>query len=115
MFKLQQSDSYSWPIKVKMPTDGGRFIEQTFDAVFKRLPASKTKELVEAESMNDIEFAKSVIVGWKGITDDNGAEVPFSEGTRDALLDVPSVATAIVEAYLMSASGQKDGAKRKNS
>ncbi len=115
MFKLQQSESYSWPIKVKMPADGGRFIEQSFDAVFKRLPATKTKELIESENMTDIEFAKAVIVGWKGITNDDGGEITFTDGTRDALLDVPSVATAIVEAYLMSASGHGNGAKRKNS
>jgi len=119
MFKLQQSENYSWPVKVKVPVDGGLFIEQTFDAVFKRLAASKTKELVGSENMNDIEFAKSVLIGWKGVTDDSGNDVPFSDGTRDSLLDVPSVATAVVESYLMSSSGmsssgQGDGAKRKN-
>jgi hypothetical protein len=112
MFKLSQSDSYSWPVKVSLPTDGGRFIEQTFDAVFKRLSQSKIKEMLAVEGGTDSEFCKDILIGWKGITDDNGAEIPFSEDARDKLLDVPSVANATVEAYVTSASGK--GAKRKN-
>ena len=36
-FILAQSDSYSWPVTVEFPVDGGRFEKQTFDAEFKRL------------------------------------------------------------------------------
>ncbi len=111
MFKLAQSDSYSWPVKISIPADGGKYLEQSFDAVFKRVPQSKIKEMLESETMTDIDFCKEVLVGWKGITGDNQADVPFSDEARDKLLDVPAVATATVEAYIHSIKG---AAKRKN-
>lgn len=114
MFKITKSDTYSWPVKVKIPTDGGRFHEETFDAVFKRHPASFTKELASREDVTDQDFAKQIVVGFSGIVDDSGAEIPFSESALNKLLEVPAVASALVIAYLESASGQGGGAKRKN-
>ncbi len=116
MFKIQKSENYSWPVKVKIPVDGGRYHEETFDAIFKRLPASKTRELIDSENMTDTDFAKNVLVDWKGVTDDKGVEIPFSESAMAQLLDVPAVALAVVEAYLISANGggASGGAKRKN-
>ncbi len=112
MFKLSLSETYSWPVAVKLPVDGGKFITQTFDGVFKRLGNLAMKEEINRENTNDIEYAKNVLVGWTGITDDDGAEVPFSEAARDKLLDIAAVAAAVVEAHVLSASGQ--GVKRKN-
>jgi len=111
MFKLSLSETYTWPVQVKLPVDGGKFLIQTFDAVFKRGSQTHIKELLAAEGISDVDFSRDVLVGWKGITDDAGNEVPFSEGARDRLLDVPAVSAAIVEAFVLSASGQ---AKRKN-
>jgi len=51
-----------------------------------------------------------VLVGWAGINDDDGKEVPFSQGALERLLDVPMLATAIATAYFSSLSG----VKRKN-
>ncbi len=113
MFTLDQDDSYTWPIKVSLAANGGRFIEQTFDAIFKRNTQTKIKEMLNAEEASDFSFAQDVLVGWKGINDKSGADIPFSEGARDKLLDVPAVANAIVQAYIDSSLNK--GAKRKNS
>ena len=37
-FVLKVSDSYSWPITLVLPVDGGRREKHTFDGEFKRLP-----------------------------------------------------------------------------
>ena len=112
-FILAQSDSYSWPVTVEFPVDGGRFEKQTFDAEFKRLPQSRIEQVIErsnTDTIKDAEFAREVIAGWKGVTDAKGADVPYSNEALGKLLDVPLVAGAIVQAFFASLTG----AKRKN-
>lgn len=110
MLVITKSDSYLWPIKLDLPVDGGKWETQTFDARFKRLTQSRIMEVKgNVAETSDAAFAKEILVGWAGITDD-GQEVPFSEGMRDRLFDVPGFIGAVIRAYFESL----DGAKRKN-
>lgn len=117
-FVLSQSDSYSWPVSFDVPTDGGRHELQTFDGQFKRLPQSWigpiVAELQQIEDLADLEriteIAKEILIGWAGVTSDDGAEIPYSERALNQLLEVPLLAVAIVKAYMDSIKG----AKRKN-
>ena len=112
-FVLKQSDTYSWPVTFDIPIDGGRHERQTFDGEFKRLPQSRIREigkLIEDGETLDSAIAAEVLVGWSGVTDADGKDVPFSQKALEQLLDVPLLATAIVMAYFASLQG----AKRKN-
>lgn len=113
MFKIVQSPTYTWPVTFNIPVDGGRAEKQTFDGMFKRISQSRIEELrlqIERGEITDSNLAREVLVGWKGVLDDSGEEMPFSEGARDMLLDVPLVASAVVVSFLESLSG----ARRKN-
>jgi hypothetical protein len=113
MFILKHSPTYFWPVKVEVPVSGGKYERHTFDAEFRRLSQSRMLEiggLIEKSQITDVELAREVLAGWKGVQDDGGSEVPYSEGARDSLLDIPLVAAAVVMAFFESASG----AKRKN-
>ena len=117
-FVLKQSDTYSWPVSFDVPVDGGRHERQTFDGEFKRLPQSKIGPMVaELQKVDDLgeleritEIAKDVLVGWSGINDDDGKEIPFSQKALEQLLEVPFLAVAVLKAYMDSIKG----AKRKN-
>lgn len=112
-FVLSQSDSYSWPVAVEFPVDGGRFDRQTFDAQFKRLPQDRIRQIwdqIQANELDDDGLCNEVLVGWTGVQDGKGSEVPYSEKARKDLLRVPLVAAAIVGAWLDSLSK----ARRKN-
>jgi hypothetical protein len=117
-FVLKQSDTYSWPVAFDVPVDGGRHERQTFDGEFKRLPQSKVGPMVaELQRLEDLseldritELAAEVLVGWSGVSDDNGKEIPFSQGALEQLLEVPLLSVAILKAYMDSIKG----AKRKN-
>lgn len=112
MFKIAQSPEYVWPVSVQLPTDGGRSEKANFDATFRRISQTRMDEIrkgITAGDINDADLAREVLVGWKGVVDDGG-EVPYSEGARDRLLDIPMVSSAIVMALLESLSG----ARRKN-
>lgn len=112
MFKIVQTQTYSWPVSVEFPTDKGRVEKAQFDIEFKRLSQTRLNEIrdsIEKGTTTDIELAREVIMGWDGITDENGP-VPYSESAREQLLDVPLVASAIIMALFSSIAG----AKRKN-
>lgn len=110
-FVLKQSDSYSWPVTFELPVDGGRREKQTFDAQFKRMPQKWIRDIakkIDADKVTDLDVAGEVVVGWSGVTDDDGKDIPFSQKALDQLLDVPTLASAIVVAYFSSVTGVKE-------
>lgn len=114
MFVLSKGASYSWPVNVSVPVSGGKFEKKVFDITFKRVSQSRLQEILGAEDLkniSDASFCKEIVMGWKGIVDESGAEVPFSIENLEALLDVPMVAKSIVTTYLETIAGQ---AKSKN-
>jgi len=121
-FVLKQSSSYVWPVTVKLPINGGKFEKQTFDAEFKRLPQTRINKLqveVQArvkssernetadDSISDQSIAEELLIGWSGVLDEDGDEVPFTESMKQQLLDIPTMATAIIVAYFDSLIGVK--------
>jgi len=121
-FVLKQSASYTWPITLILPVDGGRREKHTFDGEFKRPPQTRINEIVrlaremergrlnEDDALEDQDAAREVLAGWSGVVDDDGKEVPFSDGTLTQLLEIPTVAGQIVRAWFESL----EVAKRKN-
>ncbi len=108
MFVISQSDSYTWPVKVKIPIDGGRFSEQPFTAKFKRLHTSRIEQAMEAKDQPVADFCKEVMIGWSGVKESSdGPEMPFSTEALEKLLEVPTVALAIFMAWCESVSGGK--------
>lgn len=119
MFVLTRDHAYDWPVDVKVPVDGGRFETRAFTARF-RIPAKarmdelfRTSGSATAKAFpNDFDLAREVLVGWKDVEDETGGPLAFDDQNRDALLSVPYVLSAIIEAYLGSLYGQ--AARRKN-
>jgi hypothetical protein len=121
-FVLKQSATYTWPITLIIPMDGGRRDKHTFDGEFRRLPQSRINEIIrlaraaergrlnDDEELLDQDAAKEILAGWSGVVDDDAKEVPYSEGALAQLLDIPTVAGQIVRAWFDSL----DVAKRKN-
>lgn len=124
MFVIDLSESYRWPVPVDVPEDG-RHKTMKFDGEFKRLPQDRVNELYEAMRarlvamqageptdglIDDREIADEVLIGWSGIKDAEGEEVPYSEGMKTKLMNVPRVAASVVTAWGESIQG----AKRKN-
>lgn len=116
-FVLNQSQSYSWPVSIQLPADGGKREKSTFDALFKRLPQSRINEIQQLvqqrikaaergeeldNGVTDQTIAAEILVGWSGILDADGDDVPYSEAVKAQLLDVPMMAGALIEAYFTS-------------
>lgn len=103
MFKLVQADYfYFWPVKISVPVDGGKHEEKTIDLKFKRLPQSeydKALDEIAKGNIKSIEFAKSLIVGWKNVVDEENAEVPFSDESLNLFLEIPNAAIMVFKEY----------------
>jgi hypothetical protein len=121
-FVLKRSESYTWPVTVDIPIDGGRFKRESFDVEFARLPQTRVHELQIAAAkvksalergydleglVTDQEIASEIVVGWNGILDEDGEEIKFSQSSKTELLDIAAVAAAIVSAFSDSISKAK--------
>lgn len=110
-FVIKQSDSYAWPVTLEVPGDG-RHEKFTFDVEFKRVGQTRINELVKGGTeglISDRQTCEELVVGWKGVSDDNG-DLAFSQKALASVLDIAGVERAIVVAWIESLSG----AKRKN-
>lgn len=105
-FKINKRPSYTWPVVYKLPIDGGKHETSTFDVDFKYLPQSELKKMLSDPAGNDIDFCKTVVVGWKNVMDKT-EEIPFSESALEQILEEPGLAKCIASAYLESHAGAK--------
>jgi hypothetical protein len=119
-FVLKQSASYTWPVPLLIPVDGGRREKFSFDAEFKRLPQSRINEIIKLaraleigrsddETLDDKTAVKEILIGWSGVTDDSAKEIPFSEAALEQLLELPTIAGQIVTAWFKSMEVAKKG------
>lgn len=114
MFKLNQSATFEWPVKWKMPGDG-KMLDCTFTGVFKRCDTEQMKAVFEAADgtrRDDDAVARDVLVDWKHVQGEDGAPLAFSGPALDTLLRVVGARPAIVTAFIDAMSG---GLDRKNS
>lgn len=116
-FVLKQSETFVWPVTFEIPNEC-RHEKQTFDGEFKRLPQSKVGQMVaelnrfdEVGDLDNItEMARDVLVGWSGVQDGKGNEIPFSQKALNEMLEIPLLAASILRTYFDSIKG----GKRKN-
>ena len=121
-FVLKQSSTYTWPVTLILPVNGGRREKHTFDAEFRRLPQTRINEIVKLarlqergkldddEELRDQDAAKEILAGWSNVVDDDGEEIPFSDARLTELVEIPTVAGQIVRAWFESL----EVAKKKN-
>lgn len=130
-FVLDRKPYYVWPVTFEVPADGGKWERQSFDGHFARLGQERVNHLLEAvqrritavrrgepldddlAELTDIAIADEILIGWGGITDEDGNEVPFTAQTKARVLGVETVAAAVVSAWAESLQGSQ--AKKRTS
>ena len=96
---------YDWQVTVETP-DKGKFKQETFTAKFKNIGRKAFAKLVEEQ--DDEDFVKSVLVGWSGIKDEEGNDVPFDEDNLEAVMENHYIVQAIIVAYGESMKGASE-------
>jgi hypothetical protein len=119
---LQRNPTFTWPISYRERTDGGRYRQHNFTAVFKRLPQSELEEIqlsyqrlksdvsrdVPVDSIPTREICNRIWVGWSDIFEEDGTtQIPYSEELKIELMEVEGLADVLVETYIESAAKAK--------
>lgn len=99
-FRLVVSDTITVPVSGRLPDANGRAVPFTFTLTARRLPAGELRAAVDANDRTVPEFLGSVIRGWSGVLDDQGAELSYSPAALDALLDIVGMSGLIFGAYI---------------
>ena len=63
----------------------------------------------DLEGINHRTIAAEVLVGWSGVTDDDGEPVDFTAASADKFLRIQGVARAVCDAWAESLEGAKRG------
>ncbi|MFN9545905.1 MAG: hypothetical protein ACK6AD_02375 [Cyanobacteriota bacterium] len=63
----------------------------------------------ELEGVSHRTVAAEVLVGWSGVTDDDGEPIGFTAATADKFVRIQGVAKAICDAWAESLEGAKRG------
>lgn len=95
-FKIAQSETYQQKIEVQLVGESGKVEKHDFKVTFKRCTNDRLEEL---RGKTGKEVLQEVITGWSGVTDDDGAAVPFNEENFDALLQIPAASFALVKGF----------------
>lgn len=91
LFVIDNDPVIEWPVIVKLPTAGGIFAEHQFEVTMRVLSPAEYEELFQSEKQEgdsvlkisevvkqNVPVFQRLIVGWKGVKDSAGNEVPFT-------------------------------------
>lgn len=101
MFILEQTSTFSVPVKFSLPGLGGR-LDGEFTATFNRPNREDLDAIGRAEDgseRTDAEVCRLRLAGWSGVTDGAGAAIAFTPDTRDQLLAIPGMDRVIALAF----------------
>jgi hypothetical protein len=104
MFKLTTDPRVHWPVRVRVPVDGGGHRVDTFTVEFRIIGRDRLNELHAQDTTREA-MLREVVVGWSELVNDKGEPLPFLSSTLGLILDVPYVASALLEAYAEALSG----------
>lgn len=120
MFVLKKVTTVWWPVRVDVPDEKvpGRFISHEFEAEFRIIDADaaqarqdereallKAAEKMEAgaalKKINafDFETWTTMVLNWRGVQDEAGAEIPFSDALLVEAIKQPLTRAAFERAY----------------
>lgn len=101
-----------WPVTVKLPTDGGEYVEWSFTASFKRLAEDDYLALLERHKADDDTFAAQqranagifgeLLTGWADVVAPDQTPITFSEGLLRTMLtgaDGMHISAGLYQAY----------------
>ncbi len=92
----------NWPATVKLPSDGGKIVEEKITLDLLLLDTEKSHKVLQGDEST----FKSVIKGWSGIGDGHGEPLPYTPENLDLLMKNNFFVSAAFVAYRQAISGQ---------
>ena len=103
MFVLCDKPTYWFKVVVKRPNDTtGAWETLDFMGEFHRRDRNYIEEMFKAGAPADAVIVEKEFVGWKGIKQPDGTDLPVTDANRTVLLAQIGVQASIVRAWLES-------------
>ncbi|PTV94018.1 hypothetical protein C8J27_11069 [Rhodobacter aestuarii] len=117
-FVMVSKHLYWWPVTVRMPDpdNAGQFLEQSFEMQFEAQPREAVlahKEHYDTLTTDreriaaDKEQMRAVCRSWRGVIDEEGADVPFAQALLDDAVGLPWFRTGVMRAIAEASFGQE--------
>lgn len=106
--KITVSNKVGFKVKGSINNEAGTPEPFEFSVTAERLDTDAIQSATQSEGTL-VDFLASVVTDWKGVKDDDGTPVPYSEDALRQLCKIPGVAGVMFTAYFSEA-----GAKAKN-
>lgn len=110
MFKLKADDTFTWPVKAKVPEDG-KYKTVSFSATFKILSQDEISALLigDDEAGSSKRVLEQALISFSGIDveGDDGEPVTDDEDRKEILFKYPFMVSAVSNAFAAGISGYK--------
>lgn len=107
--KITVSDRVTFTVKGTIADELGAAQGFEFQLTARRLDADQQQAALQDQGKKIDAFMADIVVGWKKVVDDAGAEVPFSPEALAQFFKIPGIAALSFARYLV-----ESGAKEKN-
>lgn len=100
MFKVTANPTFTHPVDVLVPTDGGHQ-KHTFKATFRVQLANDddTDALDLNTTAGSSAFLREVVVSMSDLIGDDDQPLPYSDALRETILKVPYIRAALARTY----------------
>ena len=107
-FVRKKTKVYPWPVEIRTPSETkiGEFETTTFTGKFIRLSRS---ELDSFESATEFEALKKVLVGWEGLTEEDGTPIQFSKAELKTFAEDTDFVAGVLDAFKKFYSNAQGG------
>lgn len=104
-FVRSKAKSCRWPIVVEEPADGGKWTQQSFTGIFKRLGRSDFNALIE---LGDEAVIQEVLEGWDDLKEESGEPIPFTTETVAEMSNDTYWSRGVIKSYFEFLNGGKE-------
>lgn len=113
MFKIKESQTFTWPVKAKVPEDG-KYKTVQFMATFNILSSERMAALAKGDEDGDVltgslRILREALVSFDGIDveDAEGNLLTEDEERNDLILRYPFFVSALSDAYAAGVAGYR--------
>lgn len=107
MFRIDNSDTFKWPVSYNYPGTDGKRKTDTFTGVFKRQPESYVNGALTTSEKSIEDVVKDVFVGFEDVQTAEGNPMEATAENIAALLNLAGMPSAVFQAYFdASAQGK---------
>lgn len=101
-YRITTRPDYLYPVKVAvLAEENGAVLEYSYNARFKRLSQAEIDD-IKSNVKTDADIVRKVMIGWQGVEDADGSQLPFNAENLDRLLADNGMAFALCKAWYES-------------